>query len=373
MALTEFSTSHALRVEKWSAVMFQYMRFRAFFSKFIGKNVPQKGVDISTSPNAMIQLKTDFTKGKGDKVTFGMRAPLTGEGVAGDDDLEGNEEALSFYDFSTELFKIRHAVQSQGTLSDKRVIFNAKMQAKDALGEWLAHKIDLYTLYALSGLATTDGNISAVTPSRKWVGGQSVADVAGTSFGDTTDASLTNGETDEYFGPRVIEAVKRAALLAEPVMRPIMVDGKPWFVQIIHPLQAKSLKASAEWKDIQSNANVRGSKNPIFTGALGAWDGVIIHEWEKIVTRLGAGGSTPSEYFESGDDLASGVYAARSLFCGAQAGIQAYGQLPYYRLKDFQYGDRWGIATGVMMSAAKPVFNSVDYGVMAVDTQIAAD
>jgi len=375
MAKTEFSTSHALRVERWSVVMFQYARFKCFFSKFIGKNDgSSKGVTVSTDSNSMVQLKGDFRKKKGDKVTFAMLAPLIGDGITGDDNLEGNEEALRFYDFAVELFKVRHAVRSEGTLSDRRVIFDAKAKAKPALGTWLAHKIDNYTLAALSGIASSDGNLAAVAPStnRKWVGGQTAAGVL-THTTNNLDSEFGATATDEIFGTKVIEAVKRKAKLVEPIIRPLVIEGKSFYVMLLHPLQVKALKAETAWKDIQSAAGVRGLKNPIFTGMLGEWDGVILHEWEKIEMRLGEGASTVSEYFDSGDDLDSGVQGARALFCGAQAAVHAYGELPYYKAKEFDYGDEWGIAVGAILAVSKPVLNSEDYGVMVVDTQVVPD
>ena len=371
MAKTEFTTSHALRVEKWSAVMFKYARYKTFFAKFIGKNVkPEKGVAIATDPNALCQLKADFRKGKGDKVHYGMIAPLTGEGVTGDNQLEGNEERLQAYEFNTELFKVRNAVRSEGELSDKRVVFDAKMAAKEALGQWIGHKVDNYSLMALSGIASADGNVAANAPSanRKVAGGQTTSDV----FTSRASNSVIAGT--DLFGPEVVERLKRKAKLTEPKVRPIVVDGKEAYVMFVQPYQLKDFKSSTKWKESIRNAGVRGPKNPLFSGADLVWDGVYIYEWEKIETRLGDGvGTDPATYFESGDAMASGVVGARALFCGAQALVHAYGKLPYYKAKSFDYGDEWGVATGVMMSTAKPDFNSEDYGVITVTTSYNAD
>ena len=371
MAKTEFTKSHALRVEKWSAIMFKYNRYKTFFGKFIGKTVKsERGVAITTDPNAMVQLKADFRKGKGDKVHFGMIAPLTGEGVTGDSQLEGNEERLQAYEFNVELFKVRNAVRSEGTLSDKRVVFDAKMQSKDALGIWMGHKVDKYSLMGLSGIASADGNVAknAPSPNRRWQGGQIAA---GTVEFRSDDSSILS---TDLFGPEVIEWVRRKAILTEPTIRPIMIDGKPWYVMFLHPYQVKDMKASTAWKNGHYYADVRGMKNALFTGALGAWDGVVLHEWSKIETRLGDGaGTDPATYFESGDPMGSGIYGARALFCGAQSLVHAYGKLPYLKADNFDYGDEWGVAIGVMMAMAKPDFNSEDYGTITVDTSYNPD
>ena len=52
---------------------------------------------------------------------------------------------------------------------------------------------------------------------------------------------------------------------------------------------ARYLKADPVWQAAQQNAAIRGSKNPIFTGALGEYDGVVLYEYERIMnTKTGA-------------------------------------------------------------------------------------
>ncbi len=372
MAKTEFGTSHALRVTRWSAYFFQYARYKTFFAKFIGKNVPAKGVDISTDPNAICQVRMDLSKQAGDKMIFPMMAPLTGEGVAGDEKMEDSEEALTFYDYSVELKQTRNAVTNKGKLDNKRVIFDVKMKAKDGLAEWGGQKVDNYCLAALSGVPSGDANVARNAPStgRKWKGGQTSADVL---YSVSTNA-LLNSSTNHLFGPRVIEAVKRMAQLTEPKIRPIIYKGKEWYVMLIHPYQEKALKASTAWKEGHYYNDVRGENAAIFSGSLGAWDGVILHSWEKIETRLGAGGTLATEWFDVNTDVcATGIYQARALFCGAQSVVQAWGSGPDYTYDTFDYGNRWGVCLGMQTVASKPEFNSKDYGVIAVDTAYVPD
>jgi hypothetical protein len=87
--------------------------------------------------------------------------------------------------------------------------------------------------------------------------------------------------------------------------------------------------------------------------------------------RYGEAGTTSSEYFFSSDDVvASSCYVARALFCGAQAGLLAYGKLPTWKEKMFDYGAKFGISTRTIYGVKKSVFNSRDFGVIAVDTII---
>ncbi len=383
MAKTAFTTAHALRISKWSAVMFKYGLQNTFFGKFLGKfqreaeteNTAGQGVSISTDPNAIVQLRMELAKGKGDKITFPMRAPLVSEGVVGDEDLEGTEEAMSFYDFSVELKEIAHAVRTKGRLSDKRVAFDVKKQAVVGLSEWMGRKVDGYTREALSGIASADGNVAANAPislRSKWVGGETEAGELSHCTNDL-DAELITSASTWLFGPKTIQAVKRRAQMAVPKIRPLHIGGKDFYVMFLHPYQVKALKATDQWAEIQKMAGVRGDKNPIFTGALGMWDGVVLHEWERLHTRLGAGGSTATEYFDSGDNVPSAINAARALLCGAQACVHAFGALPRPLSKKFDYGRKWGVGVDCQLTVAKTEFDSKDYGVIAVDTAIEPD
>jgi len=163
MSLTLIDTTHALRVTRWEALLWKYPLFKSFFSPYIGDMEPVEG-GMRSDPNAMIQIRGDFMKQKGDKVVFGLRAPLSATGIAADGTLEGNEEALTFYDFDVELKQIRHAVRQTGELDDKRVMFELAKEASEALGEWMARKIDKNVHCALAGIASADANVVANAP-----------------------------------------------------------------------------------------------------------------------------------------------------------------------------------------------------------------
>ena len=365
MAVTSFTHANALTIEKWSASLFKQVLGDIYFGKFVGK-----------TDKDIIQTKTDLLKEKGDNITFGLRMKLSGAGKKDDEDLEGNEEALTFHDFNAVLHMRQNAVRAAGKMTLRRTAFDIKSEARDGLSDWLTDKIDEDTTLVLSGLANSDLSLSAVAPStnRKWYGGQTVGSSGTPAVLEAVanDAAIDSA-TANLFGPMVISAIKRKAKLATPKIRPVRVDGKDYYVIFIHPFQMKALRATYEWKQSQYHAAVRGLKNPIFSGAEGIIDGVIIHEYDKIETRLGAGGSTATEYFESGDNCHNGIYVARALFCGAQAGVHAYGQYPGWYEKMFQYGRIPGVATDVIMGVAKTVFNSEDFGSIIVDTAYVPD
>ncbi len=353
MADTSIGTDHNLTVKHWSAVMFKTALKQVFFGKFVGKG-----------DNNIIETKTDLTKEKGDQVTFGLRVPLTGTGVTGDGALEGNEEAMVFHDFAVKIDLRANAVRSAGKMSLRRPAFDFKQQAKNALAEWMADVIDDDTVYALSGVANPAGTVAASEPTaaRSFYGGQTTAGVL-TSGSDMTDIT---SQTDHLFGTKVIEHVKRQAKRLDPKIRPVMDGDRELYTMFINPLQGKALRADEDWIESQQKANVRGEKNPIFSGASGIWDGVVIHEYERILT------TEANSAFGAETDEPT-VPAARALFCGAQAGVHAYGQYPGWYEKNFEYGRVPGVATDIVIGIKKPVFDSKEYGVIAVNTAVVPD
>jgi hypothetical protein len=91
----------------------------------------------------------------------------------------------------------------------------------------------------------------------------------------------------------------------------------------------------------------------------------VLHEYDRIETR------DNTQVFDTGDTCGENV--ARALFLGAQAGVHAYGQYPGWYEKMFQYGRVPGVATDMILSNQKCVFDSEDFGVITVDTVIVPD
>lgn len=63
-----------------------------------------------------------------------------------------------------------------------------------------------------------------------------------------------------------------------------MPAGEGYYLLFIHPWQAYSLKSDSEWIANHQSASPRGDTNPLFTGALGEVDGVIVHSTTQCTT-----------------------------------------------------------------------------------------
>ena len=139
MSLTEFGVNHPLANKLYSKKLFHEALKATWFQKFIG-----------TSSDAVIQLNPEL-KEVGDKLTFGLRMLLTGQGVQGDGTLEGYEEQLVFYPDSININQIRHAVRSQGRMSEQRVPYSVRDEARMGLSDWHADRMDTAFMNQLAG------------------------------------------------------------------------------------------------------------------------------------------------------------------------------------------------------------------------------
>lgn len=114
-----------------------------FIKKFIG-----------TGDNAVIQRITELTKTeRGEQVIMSLVADLVGDGVIGDNEREGNEEAMQSYYQTINIDLISHGVRNKGKLSDQKTVINFREFAKERLSYWLANRIDSLAFLTMSGIS----------------------------------------------------------------------------------------------------------------------------------------------------------------------------------------------------------------------------
>ena len=354
MAQTEFGVNHALAVKRWSTSLAVEAEKKMYWNKFTG-----------TGPENVIVRKTELEKNAGDKVTVGLEMKLRGAGITGDATLEGNEESLTYYDDAVLIDQLRHAVRSKGKASEQRVPYNMRARGRGALSTWWAERYDELMFVYLSGARGVDTTYTLPVGFTAFAGNAlSAPDAAHIRYAnELTKATIT---TADILTLSEIDVLVERAQTVDPMIQPIMVNGEKHFVLLIHPYQATDLRtntAAGQWLDIQkAAASAQGQKNPIFTGALGVYNNVVIHVHRNVVrfSDYGSGTNLP---------------AARALFLGAQAGIIAHGNgsgtgEARYSWKEelFDYGNQLGVAAGAIFGIKKSVYNSADFGVMALDT-----
>lgn len=386
MADTQFLHENALTQQRWPTTFFDYVVGNMVLSKFMG-----------ASGDEIIQVDKSFTKERGDMLTFRLICPLSNAGGYDDSDLEGNEEAMDVFNFPVRIHERGNAVRARGKMTMQLTALDIRREAVRLLGLWAAEQLDNDLVYSLSGLGNQNTYVGEGTSNIETVNehapstnrilrlGQTVAGVVTTA---STDAELGDGSATDYknflFGTKLISIARRKAIMARPKFRPLRINGKKYYVMLLHPWQVKQLRnetGTHGWQQIQQNAGVRGLSNPLFQrmfdDAIGVYDDVILYEYDRIQTRVAG------EVFDSGDtihtNVPSGAGVARALLLGAQAGVVAWGQMPKRYEKDFDYNRKPGTAIDMIYGTSKTVFRDPgagqnvntaqdDYAVLAIDT-----
>lgn len=349
MATTSYGVNAPEAVKLWSRKLFREALKNTTLFRFIGSN-----------SNSVIQMQDDTSKGPGDRVTVQLRMQLTGDGVAGDSTLEGQEEALVTYTDNLFIDQLRHAVRSKGRMTEQRIPWSIRAEAESGLRDWWADRIDTALFNQLAGnVAQSDtrytGSQVAIAPDSDhqiWAGGA------------TADEGLTSASG--AFTLSILDTAVERAKTISPIVRPQVINGEDYYHVILHPYQVTSLRTSTDtgqWLDIQKAAMQGGrvGNNPIFTGALGVYNKCILHENTRI--PLGVNSST---------DVAV-TNTRRALFLGAQAASFATGredspnQMTWVE-ELFDYQNQLGVSAGMIWGAKKNVFNSKDFGSIVLST-----
>lgn len=373
MALTNFAAMTTEEKTAWSLAFWHHARNNAFISKFAGKG-----------PNSMIQQVTDLTKSKkGTRAVMTLLADLLGDGVMGDTQLENNEEALNAYDTVIQIDQLRHANRIEGRMADQKSIVNFRNASKDALGYWIADRLDQLAFLSLSSIPYTRNTNGATRP--VLASGRNFSDLefapisavaptanrcfylnsSGLSRG--TGYSATAGSLDTLTYKSLVQ-LKAAA--KDSFIRPIKAKGQDIYHVFVTPMGMADLRLDPDFISNVRHAGVRGESNSLFSGASSVMiDGMIVHEFHHVFDTSGA--ASGSRFGLTGLD-----HGQRVLLCGAQAlGMADIGNAEWVE-DTFDYENQLGISIAKMVGFLKPQFRGnpssyatlEDFGVITLDT-----
>jgi N4-gp56 family major capsid protein len=298
---TKFLSNDPLTRKKFARDLFKVMLPEVEFNYLTG-----------TGTDAIVQVNTDLGKGEGDQVTFGIRLPLTGTGIIGDNTVEGNEEKLKFRNFSLTLEELNHAVDTGGRMEEQRVPYDLMQEGKMGLQEWWAsHLSDLLINYLI-------GNSGYIFCGR---------DMASTGFGQViaepntnqhmymsgaaAESSLTSADTINL---PFLDSMKQRAEIPNSgcyKIRPLIKGGKKYFRVIMHNYMFDTLRQNTnvgQWGDLRRNAGLLKMPEVEIE-----YNGMLISKSERI-PRTDSTNSVGSY---------DGVY--RCVLLGCQAGVWAWG------------------------------------------------
>jgi N4-gp56 family major capsid protein len=368
MTVTNFNALTSEQKTVWSRQVWKAARNLAFTTKFTGKG-----------SNSMIQRITELTKSeKGTRAVLTLVADLEGDGVGGDNQLEGNEEEIKAYDQVILIDQLRNANRHKGKIADQKSVVNFRNNSRDVLAYWLADRIDQLAFLTLSGVSYANTNRGATRTSTTFANLDFAASVTAPSTNrhrrwDAT-TGLVAGSTASVAAadtPSWAMLVELKAYAKDKFVRGIKGPGGQEFYHVfMNPQGMAKLRQDPDYLANVRNAGVRGGSNELFKGTDTVMvDGLMIHEYRHVYNTQGA---------SSGSKWGSGstVDGQRTLFCGAQAiGIADIGA-PEWVEKGFDYDNQQGISIGKMFGFLKPVFRSQidasdeDFGVIVCDTAI---
>lgn len=338
----------ALILKAWAKSTWDFAKKEAYFSRFMG-----------TGRENIVQVQEDLSRGKGTSIEVSLLMPLNGAGILEDNTLEGNEEKMNYRSCTVYLSRVRNAVRLAGRFEEQKTQEKMRSDMRKVLSNWLARYIDLSIFSVLTGTnppfytgssTPLPYTVEAPTSDRILYAGS---------------ASAENGiTTADVFDTSLIGKARRMAQEDElTAVQPIRIDGRETYVMVIDPYQARDLRKDPKWLEAQEHANIRGEKNPIFSGAMGIYEGVVIHEHLRVPrTATGSGGAM----------------VGHALFLGSQACIMAEGEAPRWVEDSFDYSNQFGVSIDRMFGLKKAQFkydgtNFTDFGVINVLTSSAGD
>ena len=378
MANTNFSSLTSEQLTIWSRDFWRVARNMSFINQFAG-----------SGSNAMVQKISELTQSeKGARAVLTLLADMTGDGIVGDNTLEGNEETLRAYDIVVQLDQMRFANRLSGRLADQKSVVNFRENSRDALAYAMADRIDQLAFLTLSGISYTIKNSGALRP--VLTSGQNLGDL---TFGSDVSAPTSNRHRRWDATNKLVAGDVTAVVAADTIAYETLVALKAYakdnyirgikgtggdevYHLFVSPQVMADLKLDSDFLANVRNAGVRGPSNSLFAGSSSLMvDGIMVHEFRHVFTTAnatsGASGNAGSAGYKWGAN--ADIDGSACLFCGAQALAMADIGLPQIVEDTFDYGNQNGISIGKIFGLKKPKFNSdyngstEDFGVIRLD------
>lgn len=364
--LTNFGLLTTEQKTVWAMDLWKQARNLSFVNKFLGD-------DVNALIHHITELKQDE---KGARAVITLLADLTGDGVAGDRQLEGNEEGMQTFDQVIRIDQLRNANRLEGKMADQKSIVNFRTNSRNLLAYWLSDRIDQMAFLTLGGISYTKKPNGATRVGSDLPYLEFAADV-------TAPSSKRRARWDGTNKLLVAGGASSAVTTADTPMWELFVQAKAYMKdryirgtrteggeEVYHAFL--STQAAAKLKqDPTYMANLRttvisAEAAKLFKGGFANIDGVILHEFRHVPNTLGA--ASGSKYGGAGT-----VEGSQIMFCGAQALGMADIGAPEWVEKKFDFDNQPAISTGKILGFLKPRFASIyedltveDFGVFNV-------
>lgn len=364
MAQTIIARGSTLAVKKQGVLLTVDAPRASYWDKFEG---------VGEQTDKPVMVLTDLEKDAGDAMDYQLVAQNEAAPTEGDDPHAGREESIVMHTCTLYIDALTHGVDCGRKMTRKRTrhdlqkICRAKegpywgrvndelcfMYASGARGDNAKFLFPVgYTGFAGNTLTAPDSN------HLRKVGGLAYDSIADTNI-------LTRAELNTV---KTLIDMLGADVTGAPAMLPTTADGKEAFIYLMSIYSENDLKAetgTGGWLDIQKAlATNVGEKSGLCTGALGWYNGMILHSHQKVIR------------FDIGSVVATKTLAAaisRNLVLGRHAITKAHGTKANKGIRfgwTETYEDRGRklvIDTDTIVGYQKNTYNSMDYGVFCHD------
>src|SRR3989344_2885657 len=238
MAFTAFGELTPIQKVNWSRVVWKAARDQMFLKNF-----------MSDTGNSVVHRITELTETeKCTQCLFQLVADLIGDGVRGDDEREGNEEAMDAHSQIIQIDQISHSVGTKGRYDDQKNIINFRQQGKDKLSFWLANRVDQLAFLTMSGISYAFENngasrVGSVFPTLTFADDVAAPSAKRSLMWDGTSLAVSNtGSITTGYVPKYNMIVDAIAYAKEHRIKPLMSGGKPYYVIFLAPGSLAALK-----------------------------------------------------------------------------------------------------------------------------------
>jgi len=349
MALTNFAALTNEAKTAWSMDLWKHARNYSFMNQFTG-----------TGPNAMIQRITELKKSdKGARAVITLLADLTGDGIAGDRTLEGNEEVMTTTEQVIRIDQLRHANRHEGRVADQKSIVSFRENSRDLLAYWLADRMDQMAFQTLGGFAYSLNPDGTTRTGSDLINLEFAADVSAPTSQRYAQWDGTNGltigtGTSALTAPDIItwETLVRMRQQAKnQYIRGLRTEGgmDELFHVFMTPTCMANLKMDNDYMLNLRHSAASGKNSKLFDGGIVMVDGFVLHEFRHVPHSATWG-------------VGSVIPGSAVLMCGAQALAFADIGNPIWTEKYFDYDNQPGIAIAKMCGFLKPQFTNIYSG-----------
>lgn len=365
MSQTIVGLNNPIAVKRWSATLFSDMAKESYF----GSRFMSKAQDAPTP----IQVLTELENDAGDTITYDLFVQLTQKPTYGDDILRGKEEALKNYSDKVSIDQVRCGVNGGGKMTRKRTLHDLRAVARQKMAEWWARWVDETTFCYQAGARGANADFIEDVGYTGFANNSFFPpDADHVLFGGDSTSFATISNNDQMSLTLIDRAVTRAATMGggsdgKIKVRPIRMNGENRYVLVMHTYQEHDLRVATTgmtWADIQkAAAAAQGQGNPLFTGAMGMYRGVVLHSHQSVIRFNNAGADTLQP-------------AARATFMGAQSMVMAFGSpgsgLRYdWNEETEDRGNQIIISSSTILGMKKAVYNGSQFSSLALDTYAA--